>query len=185
MTNKVNLKKDIFASNQLTSQIKDKDYPIEVLDITYEITKNTSNLNRISKPEIQTIFEILFDVIKTTIKKKINFVTQSLEVETMSPGDHIITFRVNVIGKDIREFRPSLNEKINQTLSDKMGGSHIIKYSKLDRISLLIELIPIQLDLLSFITSVNSNKEDKVFYSDDILEYIFDGLKFHSITRTK
>ncbi len=185
MTNKVNLKKDIFSANHLTKQIKDKDYPIEVLDITYEVTRQTSNLNRLAKPEIQTIFEIIFDVIKTTIKKKINFVTQSLEVETMSPGDHIITFRVNVIGKDIREFRPKLNEKINETLLDKMGGSHTIKYSKLDRISLLIDLIPLQLDLLSFTESINSNKEDKVFYSDDILEYIFDGLKFQPISNTK
>lgn len=185
MTNKVNLKKDIFSANHLTRQIKDKDYPIEVLDITYEVTRLSSNLNRLAKPEIQTIFEIIFDVIKTTIKKKINFVTQSLEVETMSPGDHIITFRVNVIGKDIREFRSTLNEKINQTLLEKMGGSHIIQFSKLDRISLLIELIPIQLDLLSFTESINSNKEDKIFYSDDILEYIFEGLKIHSVTRTK
>ena len=103
----------------------------------------------------------------------------------MSPGDHIITFRVNVIGKDIREFRSTLNEKIKQTLLEKMGGSHIIQFSKLDRINLLSELIPLQLDLLSFTESTNSNKEDKIFYSDDILEYIFDGLKFQPISNTK
>jgi hypothetical protein len=185
MTNKVNLRKDIFASNQLTRQIKDKDYPIELLDITFEVTRRTSNLKQLSKPEIQTIFEILFNVIKTTIKKKINFITHSIEVETVSLGDHIITFSVNVIGRDIREYRPKLNGKISQILLEKMGGNLIIKHSKLDRISLLIELIPLQLDLLSFIEAINSNKEDKVFYSDDILEYIFDGLKTHSITRTK
>ena len=180
MTNKVNLRKDIFAANHLTSQIKDKDYPIEVLEITYEVTQNSTNLKQLSKPEIQTIFEILLEVIKSSIKKKINFITQSLEVETVSPGDHIITFRVNVIGNDIREYRPILNEKINQSLLDKIGGSCIIKHSKLDRISLMIELIPLQLDLLSFIEAINSNKEDKVFYNDDILEFIFGGLKVHS-----
>jgi hypothetical protein len=180
MTNKVNLRKDIFASNQLTRQIKDKDYPIEVLDIIYEVTRKTSNFNQLSKPEIQSIFEILFDVIKTSIKKKINFITHSIEVETVSLGDHIITFRVNVIGKDIREFRPILNEKINQTLLDIMGGNLLIKHSKLDRISLLIELIPLQLDLLSFMESINSNKKDKIFYTNDILEFIFGGLKVHS-----
>lgn len=184
MTNKVNLRKDIFASNQLTKQIKDKDYPIEVLDITCQVTRRTSNFNQLSKPEIQSIFEILFDVIKTSIKKKINFITQSIEVETVSPGDHIITFRVNVIGKDIREYRPKLNHKISQNLLEKIGGNLIIKHSKLDRISLLIELIPLQLDLLSFMESINSDKKDKVFYTNDILEYIFDGLKVHSNSLT-
>ena len=183
--NKVNLKKDIITAERLSRQIKDKDYPIELLDITYELSRLSSNFKQLSKPEIQTIFEILFDVIKTTIKKKINFITQSLEVETVSPGDHIITFRVNVIGRDIREYRPKLNEKIGQNLLDKMGGNLIIKHSQLDNTSLMIDLIPLQLDIFSYIEAINSNKEDKVFYSDDILEYIFDGLKTHSITRTK
>jgi hypothetical protein len=66
-----------------------------------------------------------------------------------------------------------------------MGGNLIIKHSQLDKTSLMIDLIPLQLDIFTYVEAINSNKEDKVFYSDDILEYIFDGLKTHSITRTK
>ena len=186
MTNKVNLKKDIITADQLSRQIKDKDYPTELLDITFELTRITSNLTKLSKLEIQTIFDLIFDTIISKINKtKIHFITQSVEVETVDVGNHIVTFRVNAIGKDIRQFRPELNDKLERTIIDKMGGDLILKHKHLDKTSLMIELIPLQLDLLSFITSVNSNKADKVFYSDDILKYIFDGLKIHPITRTK
>lgn len=175
MTNKVSLKKDILTSGILSNLFKLEEYPIDLIDINFEVSRNSSSLQRIGKTEINQIFNtIISSVRNVTKKKKLGFGTISLEVETgFSPGEHIVTFRVLVAGFDIK----SIVVELHKTIESNLDGSLHIKHSIQDKIGLQVELIPLQLDLFSFTEAIKKNKQDQHFYSEDILDFILNGFQ--------
>jgi hypothetical protein len=178
MTNKVSLKKDILTSGILSNLFKSEEYPIDLIDINFELMRNTSSLQRIGKTEINQIFNTIIPTVRSiTQKKKIGFGTISIEVETgFSPGEHIILFRFVIVGFELK----SMEDELKKKLENKLMGTLNIKYSKQNKIGLQLELIPLQLDLYSFNEAIKKNREDKVFYSDDILEFVLNGFRIMS-----
>lgn len=73
-----------------------------------------------------------------------------------------------------------MEDELKKILENKLMGTLNIKYSKQNKISLQLELIPLQLDLYSFNEAIKKNREDKVFYSDDILEFVLNGFRIMS-----
>jgi hypothetical protein len=178
MTNKVSLKKDILTSGILSNLFKSEEYPIDLIDINFEVTRNISNLQRIGKTEINQIFNTIIAAVRNvTKKKKLGFGTISLEVETgFSPGEHIVTFRFLLAGFDLK----SIFIDLNKQLENQLDGSFHINFSSLDKIGLQIELIPLQLDLFSFTEAIKKNKQDQNFYSEHILDFILNGFQILS-----
>ena len=178
MTNKVSLKKDILTSEILSNLFKSEEYPIELIEINFELSRNSSSLQRISKTEINQFFNTIISVVRNmTKKKKLGFGTIALEVETgFSPGEHIVTFRFLLAGFDLK----SIFIELNKTLENQLDGSFHMNFSSLDKIGLQIELIPLQLDLFSFTEAIKKNKKDQHFYTEDILNFILNGFQILS-----
>jgi hypothetical protein len=178
MINKVSLKKDILTSGILSDFFDSKDYPIDLIEINLELTRNSTCYSKIGKKEIEQIFNSIISTVRSiTKKKKIGFGTISIEVETgFSPGEHIILFRFVIVGFELK----SMEDELKKKLENKLMGTLNIKYSKQNKIGLQLELIPLQLDLYSFNEAIKKNREDKVFYSDDILEFVLNGFRIMS-----
>jgi len=178
MANKVSLKKDILTSGVLTSYYTEKDYPVDVVEINFELTRNTTDLERMSKTEIRAIFNLMLNNIrKILFKKDIGFGTLGIEIETgYELGEHIIGFRILITGINIKGVKNAISSLLEPKLTGFFGGTLTIKESSFDKNGLHIELIPLQLDLYTFSRAIERNKEDRLFYTDDLVSFILNGM---------
>ena len=178
MNNKVSLKQDILVSTMLIYFIEDEEYPVDVLVCNYLFSKNTSRLKKISKQEIEHFFNMIIKhFYKFSAKSNMRFGTVSIEVETFDKGNHEVNFRVLVAGNDLLKFRKKLQENLQGSISDIYGGEIWVEYHNRDKLGLQLDIIPIQMDLESFIQMTEKNKADSNWYTEDISKFITNGIK--------
>jgi hypothetical protein len=172
MTNNVSKKKDIITSFILSDVFENEQYPVELMDVTITITRNNSKLEKLNAFVIEGISnEVLRIIRNNSIKQPIDFGTISFEIWTgLLEGDHEFSIRILLVGKKISFAVNSIYKEIEQHVITDIGGSTGIKSKKVDKTTLQIELIPLNVDLTSYIKAREKTLKEKNFYTDDVLK---------------
>jgi hypothetical protein len=60
-------------------------------------------------------------------------------------------------------------------VNNEVGGTMSVRTKTVDKQTLQIDLIPIQLELSKFVDQRPKNLKDKYFYTDDVLKVLFES----------
>jgi hypothetical protein len=176
--NKVSTKKDILTAQILTTGIEEDEYPVDVLKINIELSRNTCLVSKLDKPEIEGLVNSLLEIVrKNVLKKKLHFGTVTFEIEQgLEDGEHIYTTKLLIVGRKLDSIkRPILLEIIKQ-LIELNGGEVQVKFSSMDKLNLFGEIIPLQLDYFGFIQMRSKSAKDQKFYTKDLLNTLEEDL---------
>ena len=76
MNNKQTLKRNIITGHILADFYKDEDYPVDLLEICLEQSRNNSNFDKLGKIELEAITDRILKIVQTnTMKSDIGFGT--------------------------------------------------------------------------------------------------------------
>lgn len=172
MTNNVSKKKDIITSFVLSDVFKQEQYPVEILDLSISLTRNNSKLEKLNAYNIDSITNEMLHIIRNNIKKEpIDFATISFEIWTgLIEGDHEFSIRLFLVGKKISFYVNTIYKEIERNIIDEIGGYIEIKSKKVDKTTLQIELIPLNVDITSYVRAREKTLKEKSFYTDDVLK---------------
>jgi hypothetical protein len=176
--NKVSTKKDILTAQILTTGIEEDEYPVDVLKINIEISRNTCLVSKLDKPEIEGLVNSLLEIVRANVlKKTLHFGTVTFEIEQgVEDGEHIYTTKLLIVGRKLDSIkRPILLEIIKQ-LIEPNGGEVQVKFSSMDKLNLFGEIIPLQLDYFGFIQMRYKSAKDQKFYTKDLLNTLEEDL---------
>ena len=176
--NKVSTKKDILTAQILTTGIEEDEYPVDVLKINIEISRNTCLVSKLDKPEIEGLVNSLLEIVRANVlKKTLHFGTVTFEIEQgVEDGEHIYTTKLLIVGRKLDSIkRPILLEIIKQ-LIELNGGEVQVKFSSMDKLNLFGEIIPLQLDYFGFIQMRYKSAKDQKFYTKDLLNTLEEDL---------
>jgi len=176
--NKVSTKKDILTAQILTTGIEEDEYPVDVLKINIELSRNTCLVSKLDKPEIEGLVNSLLEIVRANVlKKTLHFGTVTFEIEQgVEDGEHIYTTKLLIVGRKLDSIkRPILLEIIKQ-LIEPNGGEVQVKFSSMDKLNLFGEIIPLQLDYFGFIQMRSKSAKDQKFYTKDLLNTLEEDL---------
>ena len=169
--NKVTRKKDIITSFLLTSYFEDEEYPIDLMDITYEISRNNSELKELDIKTVENIINTFLHEIRGLNILGKSMATISFELEYgYLPGEHLFNIRLVICGTDISKYSKSIEKAIESTRISSLGGYLSFNSKKVDKTGLHIELIPLQLDIQPFLKAREENIKDKRWYKDEVIK---------------
>ena len=177
MNNKQTIKRNIITGHILADFYKDEDYPVDLLEICLEQSRNNSNFDKLGKIELEAITDRILKIVQTnTMKSDIGFGTISFEMEAgIYPGDHILNFKILVVGKKLKSQNSSIYKEMEDLVNNEVGGTMSVRTKTVDKQTLQIDLIPIQLELSKFVDQRPKNLKDKYFYTDDVLKVLFES----------
>jgi hypothetical protein len=175
MNNKQTIRRNIMTGHLLSDFYKDEDYPIDLLEITLELSRNDSNFDKIRKLELEVITENIIKIIQKHSKdSQIGFGTIGFEMDAgLLPGEHVLNFRIILVGKNLKKITHPIFKDMEDLVRNDVGGKTQVKTKTVDKQTLQIDLIPIQLDLSTFLELRQKNLKDKIYYSDDVLKVLF------------
>lgn len=176
--NKVSTKKDILTAQILTTGIEEDEYPVDVLKINIEISRNTCLVSKLDKPEIEGLVNSLLQIVRENIlKKKLFFGTVTFEIEQgVQDGDHIYTTKLLIVARKLESIKRPILLKIIKQLIEPNGGEVQVKFSQMDKLTVFGEIIPLQLDYFRFIKMRSGNAKDQKFYTKDLLNTLEEDL---------
>ena len=156
----------------LSDVIKNEEYPVELIDVSITITRNDSKLEKLNAFVIEGISNEMLRIIRNnSIKQPIDFGTLSFEIWTgLKEGDHEFSIRIVIVGKKISFSVNSIHKEIEQQLISDIGGFCDIKSKKADKSTLQFDLIPLNIDLTSYVKAREKTLKEKTFYTDDVLK---------------
>jgi hypothetical protein len=154
---------------------KDEDYPVDLLEICLEQSRNNSNFDKLGKIELEAITDRILKIVRTnTLKSDLGFATISFEMEAgIYPGDHILNFKILIVGKKLKSQNSPIYKEMEELANNEVGGTISVRTKTVDKQTLQIDLIPIQLELSKFVDQRPKNLKDKYFYTDDVLKVLF------------
>jgi hypothetical protein len=176
--NKVSSKKDILTAHILTTGIDPIQFPVDVIKLNFELSKNTSWIPKMGKEEIEGQVNSLLQIVRENIlKKKIYFGTLTFEIEQgVENGEHIYTIKLLIVGQKLDTIKRPILLEINKQLIQPFGGEVQVKFSQMDSVSLVVEIIPLQLDYFGFIQMRSKSPQDQKFYTKDLLNTLEEDL---------
>jgi hypothetical protein len=174
MGNKVSKKKDILTASVLSNYIPEEKYPVQVLDLTVELSNNNSKLAKLEKKEIEQITNMMFEIVRKNCQKiPLEFGTLSYEIENgYLQGEHLFSIRFLIVAKDFKLIHYPIKNELNNLILDKFGGDGWVKLTSKDKTSLMIEIIPLNLYYDDFLNFRARTLKDKMFYSDQLIELL-------------
>lgn len=175
--NKVSKKKDILTSFILTNGIEEKKYPIDLLEIYLIFTRKNSKVKSIKKNEIEDIINGMLNSIRKNIgRKNPELGTISFEIWSANyVGEHEYSIRIIIVGDKIGEIQYEIYKALEEDIA-AFGGLLVVNKKQEDKLSLAVELIPLQVDFNSFLHKRDKNFKDKLFYSDEVLKTLLDDM---------
>jgi len=175
MNNKQIIKRNIVTGHILSDYYKNEEYPVDLIEITLELSRNDSNFDKIRKLELEVITQKIINIVQRNSKKsEIGFGTIGFEMDSgLLPGDHVLNIRVLIVGKNLKIMNKSIFKEMEEFVRNDVGGQTQIKSKTVDKQTLQIDLIPIQLDLSMFLELRQKDLKDKIYYSDDVLKVLF------------
>jgi hypothetical protein len=176
--NKVSSKKDILTAHILTTGIDPNQYPVDVLKLNFELSKNTSWIPQMGKKEIEGLVNSLLQIVRENIlKKKLYFGMVTFEIEQgVENGEHIYTIKLLIVGQKLDSIKRPILLDILKEIIEPLGGEVQVKFSQMDSVSLVVEIIPLQLDYFGFIQMRSKSPQDQKFYTKDLLNTLEEDL---------
>ncbi len=172
MTNNVSKKKDIITSFMLSDLFKEEEYPVDLVDISITLSRNNSKLDKLNSFVIEGIVNQLLKVIRQhSIKQPVKMATISFEIWTgLYDGDHEFNIRVVLVGKKLNISSKAIHNDLEKNIVNEIGGITEVKSKTVDKTTLQIELIPLNVDLISYVKAREKTLKEKTFYTDDVLK---------------
>lgn len=177
MKTKIERKKEIAFATSLVEKMEH--YPMEIAEITVEITRNQSVFKVLDEEVIDKILAHIFKIIQRNTKKvKIDLATVNYELEFgYEPGEHIFVIRVLLVSKDFKRTNYMIRREIQTEILEEIKANGWLKFKSVDKTGLFIELIPINTGVADFLIVREKNQKDKNFYTDEVIDLIFSQLK--------
>ena len=172
MTNNVSKKKDIITSFMLSDVFKEEEYPVDLVDISISLTRNNSKLDKLNTFVIEGVVNQLLKVMRQhSIKQPVKLGTVSFEIWTgLYEGDHEFNIRTVLLGKKLNISTQGIHNALEKNIANEIGGITEVKSKTVDKTTLQIDLIPLNLDLISYIKAREKTLKEKTFYTDDVLK---------------
>jgi hypothetical protein len=140
MESRITKKKTIEKSHFITSIIPEEMYPLGVLELVTEI--GSKELFEWGKSKIDLLQEKLFKIPSEKFYKKIQFVVRTIEIE--NEEQEILTIRYIFIGRLNISDAEDIGIKFRNDVERDFNGLSSMKFNKMDRIDLMVNLIPLQ-----------------------------------------
>lgn len=140
MESRITKKKTIEKSHFITSIIPEEMYPLDVLELVTEI--GSEELFEWGKSKIDLLQEKLFKIPSEKFYKKIQFVVRTIEIE--NEEQQILTIRFILIGRINISDAEDIGIKFRNNVERDFNGISSMKLNKMDRIDLMVTIIPLQ-----------------------------------------
>ncbi len=156
----------------LSDLFKEEEYPVDLVDISITLSRNNSKLDKLNSFVIEGIVNQLLKVIRQhSIKQPVKMGTISFEIWTgLYDGDHEFNIRIVLVGKKLNISSKAIHNDLEQNIVNEIGGITEVKSKTVDKTTLQIDLIPLNVDLISYVKAREKTLKEKTFYTDDVLK---------------